>query len=127
MFTAHIESTMQMADTLREEEINKAIALAIEVALPSPEDFPQWVRKRRKAAKLTRYAMANQLGVSVPAIVKWEQGLAVPTLPAVVGLLGLPILNGYGGGGLKRPKEWLKAQRLRGKRAAGGGGTGEPD
>ena len=51
----------------------------------------EMIREKRKAAGLTQEQVANRLGVSAPAVNKWEKGNSYPDvtlLPALARLLG---------------------------------------
>lgn len=59
------------------------------------------IKERREAVGLTRSQLADRMGVSTPAVRKWELGMAKPTadnLPRLADLLGCTIDALYGRG-----------------------------
>ena len=52
------------------------------------------IRKYRKEKNMTQEEMANKLGVSAPAVNKWESGASMPDitlLPPIARLLGISL------------------------------------
>jgi DNA-binding transcriptional regulator YiaG len=90
-YAAHIEQLRRASTTEQEVTDANSTAVVLERVIPSPENFGRWLRIRRKAAKLSRADLARLLGVSIQAVAKWEQNKAAPTLPAVMGLLSIPL------------------------------------
>ena len=54
----------------------------------------QVIRERRLALGLTQEELANKIGVSAPAVSKWEKGVSYPDitlLPALARILGTDV------------------------------------
>ena len=61
-------------------------------------ELGQVIRKYRKIKNLTQEEMAVRLGVSAPAVNKWENGNSMPDillLAPIARLLGIPRMSYY--------------------------------
>lgn len=90
--------------------------------VPSNESLGSRLRQLRKARGLTQEALADQVGVSKPAISSWEKGKAQPRATRATALahaLGVPVQSLFGQDAAESVESIIEQSRQRIAAAAG--------
>lgn len=109
--------------TLSAASLRSAVTPTIATEDRSPsEELGSRLRQLRKAKGLTQEALAEQVGVSKPAISSWEKGRAQPRAARATALakaLGVPVQSFFGGDATESLEAIVEESRRRIAEAAG--------